>query len=726
LWNQKYTHSPIHKIHQRHYLQLEYHNRCKQTHQIHQQAETILENINNKLNPFERKLLKDHFDKIRDKEQTKIKENHSKKIFSLSNGNVILHETDITKVVYNVSSRQLSKDEEAILSKGLEFCIETKIKNTLQFKTEIEMLAYRILKQLDEPNCKSLDKCLIDCIKRSAYQSLKINKNKKTINISSDELRGLKSLLNDQSIVIIKADKGRSSVLMDKQQYILKVKQLLSTGNTFKKMNNTDEKGKTNTIEYVVKKMESKLNYRIKDLKRINKISKDEYNWIRATGTRCPVLFCQPKVHKTGMPLRPVISTSNSYNYNLSKYLTNLLEKARTKPNSYIKDSFSFTKLIQQQKPSNNDFMISLDVESLFTSIPVHESIELAIKTILEKKTMDPSFTKLEEKDLRQLFELCVTNMPFRFYDELYQQIDGVSMGSPLAPALADLFMTHIESKLEQYQHKDKIKTYYRYVDDTFIIMNDKKRDVDNLLDYVNSLHQNIKFTCEKENNFEISFLDVKIIRERTKYQTTVFRKKTHTGQLLHWHSCQAKKYKIGLIRTLTFRALSICSSITLLNEECKTIESMLTTNGYPLNLVKRKIKNTIDRFNSTKTPNPPKKIFFVPITYHGYETILMTNKIKSMIERIYPMTNVIFGYRKGLSISKLFMKNYKGTDPMHIGVIYKLTCIKCQKVYIGQTHFDVNRRMNQHKNGLKEEGKSAAADHILHNKDHAINGRVK
>jgi hypothetical protein len=251
-------------------------------------------------------------------------------------------------------------------------------------------------------------------------------------------------------------------------------------------------------------------------------------------------------------------------------------------------------------------------------------------------------------------------------------------MGSSLAPALADLFMTHIESKLEQYQDNDKIKTYYRYVGDTFIVMNGKERDVDNLLEYVNSLHSNIKFTCEKENNFEISFLDVKIIRERTKYQTTIFRKKTHTGQLLHWHSCQANKYKVGLIRTLTFRALSICSSKMLLNEQCKIIESMLTTNGYPLNLVKRKMKNTIDQFNATKSPNPPKKAFFVPITYHGYETILMANKIKSMIERIYPMTNVIFGYRKGLSLIKLFNKNYKGTDPMNIGVIYKLTCMKC------------------------------------------------
>ena len=420
----------------------------------------------------------------------------------------------------------------------MDFCIETKIKNDLQFKTEIEMMAYQILKQLEEPNAKSLDKCLIDCIKRSAYESLKINKNKKPINISSNELRALKSLLMDKSIVLMKADKGRSCVLMDKEQYIIKVKQLLSTGNTFQKISTIDSKGNFNDIEHVIKTMEGKLNYRIKDLKRLNKINEDEYNWLKATATRCPVLFCQPKVHKVGMPLRPIISTTNSYNYNLSKYLTKLLEEARGKSPSYIKDSFSFATLIQQQIPSKNDYMISLDVESLFTSIPVQESINLAIETISNKKEKDPSFIKLNEKDLRQLFELCITNMPFRFYNELYRQTEGVSMGSPLAPVLADLFMAHIDSKLQNYQHYNKIKTYYRYVDDTFIVINGNGKDADNLLNYTNSIHPNIKFTYEKKNNFQISFLDVKIIRERKKFDTTIFRKATHTGQLLHWHSC--------------------------------------------------------------------------------------------------------------------------------------------------------------------------------------------
>jgi hypothetical protein len=144
----------MHKNHQRHYLQLEYHNKCKQTQQLHQNEQKMLLNIKKQLNPFERKLLKHHFDRIKEKEQNKIKATHSKKILALSSGDVILQKIDYKKVVHNISSREMTKDEETILSKGLEFCIETKIKDTLQFKTEIEMMAYKILKQLDEPNSK--------------------------------------------------------------------------------------------------------------------------------------------------------------------------------------------------------------------------------------------------------------------------------------------------------------------------------------------------------------------------------------------------------------------------------------------------------------------------------------------------------------------------------------------------------------------------------------------
>jgi hypothetical protein len=173
-------------------------------------------------------------------------------------------------------------------------------------------------------------------------------------------------------------------------------------------------------------------------------------------------------------------------------------------------------------------------------------------------------------------------------------QVDGVIMGSPLVPILPDIFMTHIEQQLEQYDQYHRIKIYLRYVYHTFIIFNGKESDADELVKFINTLHPRLKFTCEHEKNYELTFLDVEVLKQRTKFETTVYKKETHTNQLLHWQSCQAKKYKISLIKTLTYRALNICSSKQLLNEQLELIKTTMIKSGYPINLVKRKMKTSL------------------------------------------------------------------------------------------------------------------------------------
>ena len=136
---------------------------------------------------------------------------------------------------------------------------------------------------------------------------------------------------------------------------------------------------------------------------------------MKCTSSRCPVLFGNPKVHKDGFPLRPIISTTNSYNYNLTKYLTKLVEDTREKSKSYIKDSLSLAQMIQKRKVQKGEMMLSLDVDSLSTSVPVQDAIELAIKLIMKKNKETKNYTKLNSKDLRNLSRLAVCNIPFRF-----------------------------------------------------------------------------------------------------------------------------------------------------------------------------------------------------------------------------------------------------------------------------------------------------------------------
>ncbi|CAF1321504.1 unnamed protein product [Didymodactylos carnosus] len=158
----------IYQQHQRRYLQLEYDNKCKQSTKLENELKISLQSIKNKLNPLEFKLLEQHLRSNYEKEKKQIKATHKKKIEQLSKGDAILDEIDPKKVVHNISSPLLTPDEESILSKGLQFCIEMQIKNSIEFQTDIEMMAFNILKQLDKPEATSLNACLTDCIRRSA------------------------------------------------------------------------------------------------------------------------------------------------------------------------------------------------------------------------------------------------------------------------------------------------------------------------------------------------------------------------------------------------------------------------------------------------------------------------------------------------------------------------------------------------------------------------------
>ena len=104
-------------------------------------------------------------------------------------------------------------------------------------------------------------------------------------------------------------------------------------------------------------------------------------------------------------------------------------------------------------------FIISFDVESLFTNIPLHECIDLADKYISEG---NPDL-KLSPSDLKRHFSFATAETHFLLKGSFYDQIDGIAMGSPLAPVLPNLFMGHHEKIwLEQYQGPEVL--FYRHL----------------------------------------------------------------------------------------------------------------------------------------------------------------------------------------------------------------------------------------------------------------------
>jgi len=151
---------------------------------------------------------------------------------------------------------------------------------------------------------------------------------------------------------------------------------------------------------------------------------------------------------------RPIVSSIGAYNYNLSKYLCRLLTPHIPSEHCGM-DTFSFVRDIQDV-PMYGKFLVSFDVESL-TNIPLEECVDLVVKYILEG---NPDI-KLSDTELRDLFSVATAETHFLFNGSFYDQIDGVTMGSPLAPVLANLFMGHHEkSWLENFDASEIL--FYR------------------------------------------------------------------------------------------------------------------------------------------------------------------------------------------------------------------------------------------------------------------------
>ena len=200
--------------------------------------------------------------------------------------------------------------------------------------------------------------------------------------------------------------------------------------------------------------------------------------------------------------------------------------------------------------------MILFDVRSLFTNILLSETIDIAINLIFENSP-DIKFTK---RELWKLFRIAIFEKHFTFNGSIFDQIDVVAMGSPLVPVLANLLMGFHEQNWIEQATNVKPVWYKRYVVDIFAVF-ESESDGDAFYSYLNTRHENIKFTFEKEKDNKLPFLDILINNNESDLQTSVFHKKTYTGLLLNYFSFVPNCYKLGLTKTLVDRMYRINNS---------------------------------------------------------------------------------------------------------------------------------------------------------------------
>ena len=273
------------------------------------------------------------------------------------------------------------------------------------------------------------------------------------------------------------------------------------------------------------KSKEESLSAYLRKLRNEKIIDDATFHKILPSGSSPAVLYFLPKVNKAGCPFRPIVSSVNTYNYNLASYLVGVLQPISTNQRS-VKDSFSFADWAKKYK-HNNGIMCSLDVCSLFTNVPLDETIDIALDKLYSLSDRPPT---LPRAVLQKLLEFAAKKSHFLFDGQYYDQIDGVAMGSPLGPVLANIFMCHFE---EKWVMSGQVcpSFWYRYVDHTFTMF-ENKDTANGFLQYLNSRHNSIKFTIEFAQDNEIPFLVILVKHcPNNTFVTSIYRKKTFTGR---------------------------------------------------------------------------------------------------------------------------------------------------------------------------------------------------
>ena len=309
-------------------------------------------------------------------------------------------------------------------------------------------------------------------------------------------------------------------------------------------------------------------------------ISDEQFKKIAPTGSQPGILYGLPKIHKANVPLRPILSAIGTHSFNLAKFLVSLLHPISL--SSYvIINSFSFIQELFSLDLNTDDLvMASFDVTSLFTNIPLDETIQIILDQLFSTNRLFPGISR---KELKDLLNLTVKDCHFVFNGKLYDQIDGVAMGSPLGPLFANIFLSHHEKIWLKNCPTDFKPLFYRHnVDDSFILFKSREH-IEPFLNYLNSQHPKINFTCEVESNKMLPFLDITISQSNGSFITSVYPKPTFTSFFTNFESFLPVIYKKGLIYTILFRYLNICLWYSTFQEELAKFKSLLLQNGYPL-----------------------------------------------------------------------------------------------------------------------------------------------
>ncbi len=487
---------------------------------------------------------------------------------------------------------------------------------------------------------------------------------------------------------------------MDKIEYREKALSLLSDKNTYTVLK-SDPTGKT----------QRDLNAKLLLLKKSNIISETTYKMLYSSDGLSPRFYGLPKIHKPEIPLRPIVSFVNSPTYGVSSFLAKILSPVVGNTENTVKNSYHFAGFIRGKTLNADEVLVSFDVISLFTKIPVDLAIKVARKRLRQDVTLSQR-TSMPIEDIIDLLSFCLNTTYFVFDGIYYQQVFGTAMGSPVSAVIANLVMEDVEQRALA-SAPVRLSFWKRFVDD--IISAVSRNDIDILLQHLNSIEPSIQFTVERETNGHLAFLDLNVYRTiEGKLETAVYRKPTHTDKYLSYNSHHPVSHKKSVAKTLLQRAEHLPSNSDSQANEREYVLNILRENNYPKDFLKNCLNPSACRNQNNSEGDTSIK---------GYAVVPYIQGVTEPIKRILSNCNIKVAFKPYLTLGHIFAKP---KDPIPTNqkthAVYSIPCNDCEKESLGQSKRQFGTRLKEHQKAVStlNKGKSALAEHVCDTK-HAI-----
>jgi hypothetical protein len=279
-------------------------------------------------------------------------------------------------------------------------------------------------------------------------------------NLTSPQCQTLQVLKNNKHLVIKPTDKNLGPAIMDSASYVQQILKEHLLTKDYRRLSAIEAKLRMDQVKTYLKSLITGNQ---------DNLSKAELLYFQRSlqsHHRIPIFYGLPKIHKSPVTLRPVVSGTNSLLAIFSNWLDYKMKELLPFVKSYIKNSFMVINDLKDLKIPKDALLFSADATSMYTNIDTKTGVT-SIQNLIQthKDKLPPNFPI---NLVLETLTIVMENNVFSFADTFWLQLAGRAMGTPTACAYDMLSYGHHENTkiLEEFQ--PNLLYYKRYIDDIF------------------------------------------------------------------------------------------------------------------------------------------------------------------------------------------------------------------------------------------------------------------